>query len=346
VVIGDPAPDAAPGSGATIDPLIEPYAEQSSSGRVRTSTATIPMETAEGASSEAAGEGSGPRVVVIEGDDLPDASYTAQSTRGPDDPGGPRVHPRLKARRIAVRQGAGRRRFWWFSVFAVLLLMGLAAVAILSTPLFAISTIRISGVVYTDQEVITEITSSIRHKPILTADLNGVRRRLEALPWVKAATVVMRFPHTVLVQVSERTPITAYLGEDNLWRVIDVEGRVIDVLEGRPVDYMAIYGAGPMLKAGEATAEYGRVAQLITSLPPQLKSVVKVFEVDQQYNVSLTLRLNKRGDTQVDLCSANKLDVLQVVSLTAFINTKVDPKKAPPARITACEPTLITTADR
>ena len=354
IVIGEPAIDAAPGSGATFDPLLIPLPDdtQPTGGRTdgptqamagQTSATTLvdaPVPADPNATTAAA-----PRVVVIGDDELPDASYTAQSSRSPDDARGPRVHPRLKARRLAVRQQAGRRRVMWSVVLGSLVLLVIVAALVLSTPLFAISKIKVSGVVYTDQEQVSEITSSIRHKPILTTDLDAVERRLAALPWVKYATVQMHFPHTVVIQIAERTPVAAFLGEDNQWRPIDIDGRVIDVLEGRPVDYMAIYGAGPSLKAGESAPEYGRVAQLVTALPPALRDVVKVFEVDQQFNVSMTLAINKRGDTLVDLCAAKNLDVLQIVALTAFINTKVDPKQAPPGRITACKPDLITTSN-
>jgi hypothetical protein len=86
------------------------------------------------------------------------------------------------------------------------------------------------------------------------------------------------------------------------------------------------------------------VAQLVAAMPPSIIPLVKVFEMDQQYNVSLTLEINDKGDTLVDLCSAQQLNVLQIVSLTAFINTKVDPDKTPPGRITACQADLITTS--
>lgn len=286
------------------------------------------------------------RIVVIGDDDgLPDASYTVADSRSPEAPGGPRVHPRLRARRLAVRRQAGRRRIYWSFIAGGLLLLGVIAVGILSTPLFAVNRIQLSGIVYTDQEQIAEITKSIRGKPILTADLNSVRNRLEDLPWVKYASVTMDFPHTVVIQIAERTPVAAFLGEDNKWRVIDVEGRVIDVLAGRPVDYMAVYGAGPLLDRGATSIEYAKVAQLVTAMPPRLVPLVRHFEVDQQYNVSLTLRLNKKGDTLVDLCSAEALDIRQMVALTALLSTKVDPKATPPGRITACKPDLVTTSN-
>ena len=286
------------------------------------------------------------RVVVISDDDgLPDANYTVTDRRSPDDPGGPRVHPRLRARRLAIRRRAGRRRIYWSAVAGGFLLLAVVAIGVLSTPLFAVNRIRLAGIVYPDQEQIAEITKSIRGKPILTADLNSVRDRLEELPWVKYASVTMDFPHTVVIQIAERTPVAAFLGEDNKWRVVDVEGRVIEVLAGRPVDYMAIYGAGPLLDRGSNSPEFAKVAQLITSMPPSLLPVVRHFEVDQQFNVSLTLRINKKGDTLVDLCSAETLDIRQMVALTAFLKTKVDPKATPPGRITACKPDLVTTSD-
>ena len=356
IVIGEPAIDAAPGSGPTFDPLLIPVPDGTEPTGGHTTEAMQPAGSPTSATTLVdnpvpvdpnATTAAGPRVVVIgDGEDeVPDASYTSQSSRSPDDTRGPRVHPRLKARRLAVRQQAGRRRVMWSAVLGALVLLVIVTALVLSTPLFAISRINVSGVVYTDQEQVNEITSSIRHKPILTADLGAVERRLSALPWVKYATAQMHFPHTVVIQIAERTPVAAYLGEDNQWRPIDIDGRVIDVLEGRPVDYMAIYGAGPSLKAGESAPEYGRVAQLVTALPPALRDVVKVFEVDQQFNVSMTLAINKRGDTLVDLCAAKNLDVLQIVALTAFVNTKVDPKQAPPGRITACKPDLITTSN-
>lgn len=351
VVIGEPAADAAPGSGAPIDPLIVPLPEPT---RPATRQVTGPTarsgdsnEAAEGSATEAgaddAATGSGPRTVVIGGDDeLPDAHYTAASARSPDDPRGPRVHPRLKARRFAVRQDAGRRRALWTVVLGGMLLLGIAAVGILATPLFAISTVRYSGVVYTDQEQLVAITDSLRGKAILTADLEGAKRRIEALPWVRYATVEMDFPHTVVVQIAERTPVVTYLGEDNQWRVIDIDGRVIAVLEGQPVDYLAVLGAGPMLKEGEFAPDYARIAQLAVSFPPALAPMVKVFEIDGQLNVTMTISPNERGDTLVEFCSARNLDVLQIVSLTAFLNTKVNPEEAPPGRINACRPDLIT----
>jgi cell division protein FtsQ len=291
-------------------------------------------------------EADGPRLIVIGGEDeLPDATYAVQTGRTPEDPKGPRVHPRLKARRVAIRQAAGRRRIWWSAVIGVLLAAVILVMVVLASPLFAINHVEITGAVYTDPSEIAAAVKPVRGKPIPTADLNGVRKRLEKLPWVKYAAIQMRFPHTIAVQIAERVPVASYYATDNKWRAIDIDGRVIAILDGQPVDYPAILGPGPLAVPGDIEADYGRVAQLIIALPPKLRPMVKVFEMDQSGNVSMTLQLNDKGDTLVDLCSAAALDVRQLVTLTAFINTNVDPRKAPPGRITACKPDLVTTSD-
>ena len=291
------------------------------------------------------GAGSKLRTVVIGDDELPDATYTNTNSRSPDEAKGPRVHPRMRARRIAVKQAAGRRRIWWAAVLVVLLVLGLAALAVFSSSLFDIQHVRVSGVTNSDPAQIREITDDILGKAILTADLHGVKVRLEQLPWVKYAQVKMQFPHTVLVQVAERTPVAAFQSADGRWRVIDIDGRVIDVLAGRPIDYVAIFGPGPDKIAGESAPEYANIAQFVTALPPVLRPLVQAFEVDRDFNVSMTLALRSGDLTQVDLCAAEQLDVQQLVSLTAFVQTRLDSTKAPPARITACKPDLITTSD-
>jgi cell division septal protein FtsQ len=368
VIIGDDVDDVAPGTGIPQDPLWEPPRGQvrgpkdpsaptvdvwaaDSAVRVVPATATTgsqPAPHGEPAEASVVSEAapSGIRTIVIGADDgLPDATYTVSTVVTPESPRGPRVHPRLKARRIAVRQAKGRRRIMWLGVAGAVVALGLVAVAVAATPLFGVTDIRLSGVVNTNQADIAAVTRSIRGKPILTADLNAVARRLEALPWIRYASVTMDFPHTVKVQIAERVPVAAFYSTDNQWRVIDIDGRVIAVLAGRPIDYPAIFGPGPVANPGDSEPVYAKVAQFITALPPRLRPLVQDFEMDQAANVTMTLRLGSNSDTLVDLCAAQNLAVEQLVALTAFIDTKVTSKSTTPSQITACKPDLITASN-
>ena len=108
-------------------------------------------------------------------------------------------------------------------------------------------------------------------EPILTVDTNAVRRKVQALPWVRRAEVRTDFPRTLVIDVDERTPAAVYIGGDGRWRVIDREGRVIAVELGQPVDYMAIEGVGPDLEpgsdAGPTFRALAELAETIVDLP-------------------------------------------------------------------------------
>ena len=133
-----------------------------------------------------------------------------------------------------------------------------------------------------------------------------------------------------------------------------MDGKVIDVLAGRPIDYTAVFGPGPDAIAGESALDYAKIAQFATAIPPMLRQRVQHFTVDDAMDVTMTLNLtddlaltsrDEKRFTQVDLCAAAELDVEQLVALTAFIETKVLGDPRPPLRITACQQDLVTTSN-
>ena len=72
--------------------------------------------------------------------------------------------------------------------------------------------------------------------------------------------------------------------------LIDVDGLVLAVLDGRPTEYMLIDGVGPNLIAGATTApEYRAAAQLAQSLPVELQPLVKNLGVGGSDSVTMTL---------------------------------------------------------
>ena len=61
------------------------------------------------------------------------------------------------------------------------------------------------------------------------------------------------FPHGATIEIRERRPTIAYLAADGRYRVLDGEGRVLDVIAGQPVDYLELdVDDGPNLEAGTA----------------------------------------------------------------------------------------------
>lgn len=224
--------------------------------------------------------------VVIEADD--DLVVVSDELDAPPSP--PAPDPRLRARRIAVRRAEGRRRLRW--VIAVVIAVGLSvtALVLLASPLLSIEDVEVEGAVYTDPERLAEVVANLEGEPILIADLDGAERRLEEIPWVRAARVTMHLPNRVTIQIAERAPIAHFRGADGSFRVIDVEGRVLDVIDGVPVDYVPIDGDGPNIAPGEfAGTSWRAAAQLANALPASLRPRVQRLGVTEAGELTMLL---------------------------------------------------------
>ncbi|MDB5432884.1 MAG: ftsQ [Caulobacter sp.] len=109
-------------------------------------------------------------------------------------------------------------------------------------------------------------------QPILTVNLAEVRARLLAVGWVKEVRVVRLLPDTLVLAVTERTPMAVWQhGGQTL--VVDLDGKTVREADpGRFPDLPLIVGAG----ADEAAPTIlGELAQR-PWLKPRLEALVRV----------------------------------------------------------------------
>lgn len=197
---------------------------------------------------------------------------------------------RFRERRIAARRAEGRRRLRIALGVGGVVAVVVTVLLILASPILSIRTIDVEGVVYADADRVGEIVASLRGDPILTADLNGAERALEGIPWVREARVSMHLPRRVSIQIDERTPIAFYRAVDGFNRVIDIDGRVLDVIEGDPVDFPPILGTGPNLSAGDVVGQpFLGAAQLVNALPRDLRQRLVSMSTSPDGEVSFLL---------------------------------------------------------
>ena len=79
---------------------------------------------------------------------------------------------------------------------------------------------------------------------LLGLDLGAIRARVEALPWIAAATVSRRWPDTLVVEVTERAPVALWQHQRR-YRVIDAAGEVLPVTDPAEMrDLPLVVGAG------------------------------------------------------------------------------------------------------
>ena len=193
------------------------------------------------------------------------------------------------AKQLVKMRGVNRRK--QLLVVGGSLVAGVVLVLIvLASPIVAVRNIDIEGVKYANSTLIETVSKSLRGKSVLTVDTNAAQRLLETDPWIESVRIKTYLPGRAVIEIQERTPIAWFLGVDNQGRVIDQDGRVLAVVNGRPTEYMLIDGTGPNLIAGAMTSEsYAAAAQLAMSLPDEIRPVVKNMGVNGPNQVTMTL---------------------------------------------------------
>ena len=207
------------------------------------------------------------------------------------------IDPRIRARRISVRRAEGRRRLIWAGIGGGVLLVAIAAVAVFASSIFDVREVSVQGAVYTDPAVLQGVIDDLQGEPVLLVDTAAAQETLEAVPWVESARVATDFPHRVVIDIRERVPIATFQGGDGQFRVIDLQGRVLDVLAGQPIDYLLVTGDHPDTARGQfAGAPYAAVAELVSSLPPEIRDVTQSVGVDASTGTLTMVLANDQPD--------------------------------------------------
>lgn len=225
------------------------------------------------------------RVVISDNSEV----INRKSSRSDSDNGA----SRFRLRRIAVRREEGRQRLRWFTIIGLVVGLGIVVLLLLTSPILSVRKVEVEGVVYADPDVISAVVDSIDGKPILTVDLAAAEKKLLTIPWVRQVRVSMHLPARVTVEIVERSPIAFFRSVDGFNRVIDRDGRVLDVIEGDPTDYTPIIGTGPNISAGQTVEQpFLGAAELINALPADLRARLLTLTVSPDGEVSLALTNN------------------------------------------------------
>ena len=221
--------------------------------------------------------------ILIADDDLEGASGGIPIATGPSS-----MDPRLRARRIAVKRAVGRRRLKWFVLAGVIVVLITAAFALLGSSLFEVTDLQISGAQRISQADLDAAVKRVDHQPVLLIDTHSIEVQLERSPWVREARVATDFPHSASIEIRERVPLATYQGPDGRFRIIDVEGRVVDLIQNQPVEFMLVVGPGlnasPGTSAGEA---FTHTAELVEALSPAVRSRTTSVMVSDTGELSL-----------------------------------------------------------
>ncbi|MFR9730845.1 cell division protein FtsQ/DivIB [Saccharopolyspora sp. MS10] len=172
-----------------------------------------------------------------------------------------------------------------------LLLLGMAAVTLVVlvlyfTPLLGVRSVRVAGIDAVPEGVVLDTAGIEPGAPMLQVDAAEVRTRLGAVPEIADTEVDLEWPSTVLLRVTERTPV-AFLPADGPGdsgvRLIDSAGVPFRTVPRPPPGLT-------LLRLGEDRAEGVRTAMLaLTSLPPELRAQVTEVRAERPQDLHLGL---------------------------------------------------------
>lgn len=199
--------------------------------------------------------------------------------------------PRFEERRQRNERIARLRKFRWVRIGIYAGIAVAAVMGVLASPLFAVRSVEVEGAVYASEARIAEAREALLGASVFTIDRGGVEATLLADPWIADVRITASPPSSALIEIEERVPTVWYVGADNKARVIDLEGYVVQVLDGWPTDYVKVEGVGPNLEPGtRADDVYRAAAQLVTALPPELEGKVRSAGVEAGSELTMILR--------------------------------------------------------
>lgn len=191
---------------------------------------------------------------------------------------GSRPHPKIRARRAEVQREAGRRRLRFLLVGA-----GLAATlpvgwGLTRSPVFDVDRVLVAGAQRTDGADILGAAAL----PDAMADVSeaAVARRIERLPWIADARVNRKWPGTVAISVTERSPVAVVEASASAWALADRHGRVLAPAGGPQPELPLVRSAGEVGPPGaHVHAETAEMLGLVGRLDREVATRVDLVRL-------------------------------------------------------------------
>jgi cell division protein FtsQ len=161
------------------------------------------------------------------------------------------IDPRMRARRIAVRRGMGRRRLQRLVDVGLVLAVAAGFVVALRTPLLDVDEVAVGGNTQTTTDDVVAASGIEPGDQLVDVDLHAAGEAITDLPWVREAELHRGIDGRIEVRVTERSPV-AVLGVGEAARLVDAEGRVLGPAFGHPDagSLVVIEGIGDGMEPG------------------------------------------------------------------------------------------------
>ena len=238
--------------------------------------------------------------------------------------GATEVDPRLDQRRREVARS--RRRKWWigFGSLAGAVVLVLVGWALLHSSLFSVRTLNVTGASSLVRDQVVAASGVAKADPLISIDTATAATSVEAIPLVKTAEVQLRWPSTVTIAVTMRTPV-AYVASAGRFARVDRTGRVLSRSVNPPTRFspvpleMQVEGVTPGKPGSWLPDRAAGAIKVAAKVPPAFRDqVAKVIG-----NADGTVTLQMTAPVTVNLGTADKLhakfsDVAAIIAGTSL----------------------------
>lgn len=246
--------------------------------------------------------------------------------------GASEVHPKVRARRVAVARAAGRRRLRWLIAIVAVLTLVVAAWGVTRSEVFDVDRIEVVGAAATDPAEVVAVAGVGMGTPMLDVHADPAARAVVELPAVVSATVEREWPGTVRITIRERVAVAALRVVDpaaaatdgGRVALVDVDGWIIDVVDGpAPAGLASVSAAVSVgLGPGEAVDPWLRPSLVLAARVPDALGAtdVDVRTVDGDLVVDVVVPRSTGGPATlaIRLGDLDDLDAKLVAAATVL----------------------------
>ena len=187
------------------------------------------------------------------------------------------MDPRLAERRRSVSEDRARKRLRWILIVIAAISLLLGSLWLVRSPVLSIRQVEVVGAEVSDPRAAVHALGMDVGTPTIDVSGDAITRAILESPWVKSATVQVKWPGSVTIEVTERTPVAPVLAGEQ-WVLVSRDGGVIMAV-GNPSDDDALVAIdlGSIAPGSLVTDSLVLGAlEFIEYLPIELRSGVRV----------------------------------------------------------------------
>ncbi|MGU3409237.1 FtsQ-type POTRA domain-containing protein [Microbacterium sp. M1A1_1b] len=198
-----------------------------------------------------------------------------------------RLLERAEVRRFTRR--SRHRRAIGITAASVVLVLGVSILVAVFSPLMALRTIEIKGTSRVDDTQLRQALSGQIGTPLARLDFGAIRRDIAGFPLIESYVTEEEPPHTLVVTVTERTPVVAVKSGD-AFQLVDPAGIVVQSSPKQP-ESMPVADIG---RAKLGSSVFRTMTEVVLALPSTVRAQVAGVAASTADDVTLTMQDGSR----------------------------------------------------